>query len=91
MDAVMQRLSKADKRNEEVDRVFTDLRKEVRDRAQDFKQYVMLVADGNAENYNVFMRSPASVFLTAIEAYASKMEFSRSENEKKVDLSKIKK
>lgn len=51
----------------------------------------MLVADGNAENYNTFMRSPASVFLTALEAYASKIEFNRSENEKKVDLSKMKK
>lgn len=91
MDSVMSRIGKTDSRNEKLDTIFTDLRKEVRDRAQDFRQYVMLVADGNAENYNTFMRSPASVFLTALEAYASKIEFNRSENEKKVDLSKMKK
>lgn len=96
MDAAMRRIAKADQRTKGVDstdKKQIDWRKEIRDIEADRNEYVMLIAEGDPDKFLTFMRSPVSLFLTALDAYTKKIERQdpKKNNAAVVDPKRVKK
>ena len=83
MDAIMLRIGQKNKGSERVDRDPVDWRKAIAKHKEDREAYVMMVAENDPLKYKEFMRSSCSVFLTALESFARRIE-SQEEQKNKV-------
>lgn len=81
----MQRITKEDRRSKSVDKEPLEWRKIIAKQKADREAYVMMVADNDPVKYHEFMRSSCSVFLTALESFARRIESQEEQKNKPIE------
>lgn len=81
----MQRITKKDRRAEQVDPEPLEWRKIIAKHKADREAYVMMVSDNDPVKYHEFMRSSCSVFLTALESFARRIESQEEQKNKPIE------
>lgn len=81
----MQRISKEDRRTKSMDSEPLEWRKIIANHKADREAYVMMVSDNDPVKYEKFMRSSCSVFLTALESFARRIESQEEQKNKPIE------